>query len=73
VSGPVPYYRLRPGPAGRHDNWGLAAHLAGGLLKHEHQRVFLYVGCQERYRLTGRINHVTPHAYQRTFRSHAAA
>ncbi len=25
--------------------WGLDSCLAGGLLKHEHRRVFLYVGC----------------------------
>jgi hypothetical protein len=64
---------LQPGPAGRHDSWRPDAYLAGGLLKDEHRRVFLYVGCQERYRLIGRIKHVTPHVYRRTFRSHAAA
>jgi hypothetical protein len=36
---------LRPGPAGRRDSWGQDACLEGGLLKDEHHRVFLYVGC----------------------------
>jgi hypothetical protein len=36
---------LRPGLAGRHDSWGPDACLAGGLLKHEHHKVFLYMGC----------------------------
>ncbi len=59
MSGPAPRYRPAtsgPGGSAHHGIDVIDACLTGGLLKDEHQRVFLYVGYSyERYRLNGRV------------------
>jgi hypothetical protein len=59
MSGPAPRYRPATSGPGGSDHHGIDvmdACLAGGLLKDEHQGLFLYVGCcYERYWLNGRI------------------